>query len=63
MDEPKKLRRSKSNRMIAGVVAGLADYLGMDPTLARVIYVLIALFGGAGILLYIILWIVIPEES
>ena len=62
MEEQKKLKRSKSNRMIAGVVAGLANYLGLDPTLARVIYVLIALFGGTGVLLYIILWIVIPEE-
>jgi phage shock protein C len=62
MEEPKKLRRSKSNRMVAGVVAGLANYLGLDPTLARVIYVLIALFGGTGVILYIILWIVIPEE-
>ena len=50
--------------MIAGVVGGLAEYLGMDPTLARVLYVLISVFSAAfpGILVYLILWLVIPEE-
>lgn len=59
------LRRSQSNRIIAGVIGGLADYLGLDPTLARVIYVLISLFSAAfpGILLYIALWILIPPEG
>jgi phage shock protein C len=61
----KALRRSRSNRMIAGVVAGLADYLGMDVSLARVLYVLISIFSAAfpGILVYVILWIVVPEEE
>lgn len=51
--------------MIAGVVGGIADYFGMDPTLARVIYVLVSIFSAAfpGILVYIILWILIPEED
>lgn len=59
------LRRSQGNRIIAGVIGGLADYLGLDPTLARVIYVLISLFSAAfpGILLYIALWILIPPEG
>jgi phage shock protein C len=59
------LRRSRSNRMIAGVVAGLANYFGMDVTLARVLYVLISIFSAAfpGILVYIILWILIPQEE
>jgi len=61
----KPLRRSRSNRMIAGVVAGLADHFGLDPTLARVIYVLVSIFsaGFPGILVYIILWILIPSED
>ena len=61
----KPLRRSRSNRMIAGVVAGLADHFGLDPTLARVIYVLVSIFsaGVPGILVYIILWILIPSED
>ena len=57
------LRRSRSNRMIAGVCAGLARWLGWDPTLVRVAYVLVSIFSAAfpGILVYIILWIVMPE--
>jgi phage shock protein C len=59
------LRRSRSNRMIAGVVAGLAHYLGMDVTLARVLYVLISICSAAfpGILVYILFWILTPEED
>ena len=59
------LRRSRTNRWIAGVVAGLADYFGMDVTLARVLYVLISIFSAAfpGIIVYIILWIVVPEQD
>jgi phage shock protein C len=58
------LRRSKSDRMIAGVCGGLAKALGWDPTLVRVLYVLVSLFSAAfpGILVYIILWVVVPEE-
>jgi phage shock protein C len=64
MEEEKVLRRSRSNRMIAGVVGGLAKYLGIDPVLARVGYVVLSAISVAfpGILVYIILWIVIPEE-
>lgn len=59
------LRRSRSNRMIAGVVAGIAHYLGMDVTLARVLYVLISICSAAfpGILIYILFWILTPEED
>ena len=58
------LMRSRRNRMIAGVVAGLADYLGMDPTLARIIYVVVSVLSVAfpGILVYVICWILMPEE-
>jgi len=59
------LRRSRSDRMIAGVVAGLARYLGMDVALARILYVLISIFSAAfpGILVYVIFWILTPEED
>lgn len=58
------LRRSRRNRMFGGVVGGLAEYLGMDPTLARILYVLLSICSAAfpGLLVYIICWIVIPEE-
>lgn len=64
MDTKAPLRRSHSNRMIAGVVGGLANYVGMDPTLARVLYVAISAISAAfpGIIVYIILWVVMPEE-
>lgn len=57
------LRRSRSNRMIAGVVGGLANYFGIDPTLARVIYVVgsIASVAFPGILVYVLLWAIIPQ--
>ncbi|HMA18391.1 MAG TPA: PspC domain-containing protein [Thermoanaerobaculia bacterium] len=59
------MRRSRSDRMIAGVCAGLARHFGLDVTLMRVLYVLASIVSVAfpGILVYIILWIVIPEES
>ena len=59
------LRRSRNDRIIGGVIGGLADYLGLDPTLSRVIYVLISIFSAAfpGILVYILLLILIPPEA
>ena len=59
------LRRSRSDRRIAGVVGGLAKYFGMDPTLARVLYVIISVLSVAfpGILVYILLWLIIPQED
>jgi phage shock protein C len=60
-----RLRRSKSDRMIAGVVGGLARYFGFDPTMARVLYVILSVVSVAfpGILVYIVLWIIMPEEG
>lgn len=60
-----RLRRSRSNRMIAGVIGGLAKYFGFDPTMARVLYVILSVVSVAfpGILVYIILWIIMPEEG
>ena len=61
--EPKrKLYRSRANRTIAGVCCGLADYFGVDRTLIRVIFVVLNVFGGAGIVLYLVLWIIVPNE-
>jgi phage shock protein PspC (stress-responsive transcriptional regulator) len=58
------LRRSRSNRVIAGVVGGLAEYVGISPNLARVIYVAASLVSAAfpGLIVYVVLWILIPEN-
>jgi phage shock protein PspC (stress-responsive transcriptional regulator) len=57
------LRRSRSDRMVAGVVAGLARYAGIDVTLARVLYVLVSMISAAfpGLIAYVVLWVVMPE--
>jgi phage shock protein PspC (stress-responsive transcriptional regulator) len=60
---PKRLERSKSNRVLGGVCAGVANYLNMDPTLVRVLTVVISLFTGVPIILYIIALFLMPEEG
>lgn len=57
-----RLYRSRTNRMIAGVAGGLGEYFGIDPTLVRLLFVVFAVFVGGGLMAYLILWIVIPEE-
>ena len=63
MNDLKTLTRSKSNRMIAGVCAGLGDYLNMDPTVIRLLFVLgFFTFNGAMLVVYLIMAIVTPEQ-
>jgi phage shock protein C len=64
-DTTRQLRRSRTNRQIAGVVGGLAEYLGMDATLLRAIYVVGSIVSAAfpGLLVYLVLWVLIPEEE
>jgi phage shock protein PspC (stress-responsive transcriptional regulator) len=63
MSDYKTLTRSKSNRMIAGVCAGLADYLNVDPTVVRLLFVLGLFLAGPGIAIaYLIMAIVTPEQ-
>lgn len=61
--ENKRFERSATNKVIGGVCAGLADYLNMDVTLVRVLFVVAALCGSFGFWLYIILWIVAPSQK
>ena len=58
------LLRSRTDRVIAGVCGGIAKNLGWDPNLVRVLYVVVSIFSAAfpGILVYIVLWIAMPEE-
>lgn len=59
--EPKKLYRSRTNRLICGVCGGVGEYLNIDPTIIRLLLVLLA-FTGTGILAYFIAAIIIPDE-
>ena len=59
----KRLFRSRNNRVIAGVCAGLADYFNIDLALMRVLFVVAAMCGSFGFWMYVILWIVVPEEN
>ena len=58
----KRLHRSRTEKMIAGVCGGLAEYFNIDPTIVRILWVAITLLGGAGILLYVILWVIMPLQ-
>jgi len=60
--EYKRLYRSRRERMIAGVCGGLAEYFSIDPTLVRLFFVFTALLGGPGLIAYIVMMIVVPEE-
>ena len=64
-DNPKKLYRSKKNRMIAGVCAGLAEYFNIDPTVVRLIYILLTIFTAIApfVIIYLIMWIIIPNQT
>ena len=59
----KKLYKSRDNRMISGVCAGIAEYFNMDPTIIRLAWVLFCVLGGSGVLAYILSAIIIPPES
>jgi phage shock protein C len=65
MDLRRPLRRSRRHRMIAGVCGGIAEWLGWDPTLVRVLYVVASIASVAfpGILVYVILWIIVPDAE
>ena len=63
MEEPRKLYRSRNQRMVAGVCGGLADYFDIDPTVIRVLFLILAVFGGSGLVVYLVMWIVVPDAS
>ncbi len=63
METTERLYRSKTDKVIGGVAGGLADYFNIDVVLARVVFVLLALFGGSGVLVYIIMWIIVPGQN
>jgi phage shock protein C len=60
--ESRKLYRSRSDKMVTGVCSGLARYLNLDMTVVRLLFVLLFFLGGHGLLIYLILWILMPVE-
>ena len=61
MDERKRLYKSRNNKMICGVCAGNADYFNIDPSIVRVLWAVLALAAGTGVLAYIACAIILPE--
>ncbi len=61
VERPRRLLRSREDRVIGGVAGGIGAYVGIDPVIVRLVFVVLALAGGGGILAYIIAWIVVPE--
>ncbi|MGE5133942.1 MAG: PspC domain-containing protein [Gemmatimonadota bacterium] len=59
----KQLIRPRAGRMVAGVCAGLGDYFGIDPNIVRLVFAALSIFGGAGVLVYLVAWLVVPEEG
>lgn len=57
-----KLYRARRNKVISGVCAGLGDYLNIDPVIVRIIFIIFAFIHGLGLLVYVIMWIIVPEE-
>jgi phage shock protein C len=61
--EPEPLSRPIQDRMLAGVAAGIARYLGVDVTVVRIVFAVLAVIGGAGVPIYLAGWLLIPEEG
>ena len=61
MEEPRKLYRSQTQHMIAGVCGGLAEYFNIDATVMRVLFLILAVFGGSGVVIYLVMWILVPD--
>ena len=62
MNASRKLYRSTTNRQLAGVCGGLAEYFSLDATLIRVLFIVLAVLGGSGVILYIAMWIIVPKQ-
>jgi phage shock protein C len=56
------LYRSTTNRQLAGVCGGLAEYFNLDATLIRVLFIVLAVLGGSGVILYVAMWIIVPKQ-
>lgn len=59
----KKLYRSGSDRVLGGIAGGMGEFFGIDPNIVRLIFILLTIFGGSGVIIYIILWMIIPVSG
>ncbi|MBU5689682.1 MAG: PspC domain-containing protein [Candidatus Aenigmatarchaeota archaeon] len=59
----KRLYRSEKEKVLGGVCGGIGEYFNIDPVIVRLLWILFTLFLGAGVILYIIAWIIIPEKK
>ena len=62
MSDAKRLYRSRANRVIAGVCAGLGRYFNIDPVIIRIVWLLLVVVYGTGLVAYVIAWLIIPNE-
>ncbi|MBV9444734.1 MAG: PspC domain-containing protein [Streptosporangiaceae bacterium] len=60
---PRRLHRSRKGQVVAGVCSGVGEYLNIDANLVRLGFVVLTVFGGMGILLYLAAWVILPEEG
>ena len=63
MEEPRKLYRSRNQRMVAGVCGGLAEYFNLDATMIRVLFLVLTVVGGSGLVIYLVMWIIVPDAG
>ncbi|MCG8474119.1 MAG: PspC domain-containing protein, partial [Cytophagales bacterium] len=65
LNQMRKLKRNRNSKVIAGICAGIAEFLGWDITLVRILYLLLTIFsfGIGGIIAYVILWMIMPESN
>jgi phage shock protein C len=61
-DNTLRLYRSRNDRMIGGVCGGLGKYMNIDPTVVRLLFVALALLGGPGLIIYLVMLIIVPED-
>ncbi len=63
MNENKRFHRSNSNRLLAGVCGGIAEFIGVDATIVRLAFVVLTVFGFSGVFIYLLAWLIMPAEG
>lgn len=63
MNQNKRFHRSDSNRLLAGVCGGIAEFIGVDATIVRLVFVVLTVFGFSGVFIYLLAWLIMPAEG